>query len=227
MMDIKYIERLDLDLLKKYSSKFFAFISKEEREYVEQFRNEKSKIEHLLGVVLRRKYLSQFLSVTPEELIFDIGEKGKPFCSNFPNIYFNISHGGKYIVLAISNNAVGVDVEMWKRKVNFEIITRYFSQKEIEQLSHLTIEARQQLFFQYWTAKESYLKMLGTGLTKLLSSFSIVFNKEKISILEEDILLNDVNLFQFNPDNEHIVTVCGKNILKKNINIQKINIKNL
>ena len=34
---------------------------------------------------------------------------GKPFYQNGP--FFNISHSGKYVIMAVANNEVGVDIE--------------------------------------------------------------------------------------------------------------------
>lgn len=227
MLEIKYIKRLDLEIYNNYKSNLYAFISKEEQKEIENYNNKKSEIEHLLGFVIRRKCLSKILSVQPYELQFEVGEKGKPFCKNFQNLFFNISHGGDYVVFAVSDKEVGVDIEMWKRKVNFEIANRFFSKREIEQLNQVSKEEKQKLFFQFWTAKESYLKMLGTGLTKPLSSFSIIFNHEKIDIFEEDRLLDETNIFQFYAESNHIISVCAYHKIDHNSNFKKLTIEEL
>lgn len=90
------------------------------------------------------------------------GEKGKPYVNG---LYFNFSHSGGRVALAVSSAPVGCDIELIRRApVRVE---RKFTQSEREYLSRFTGAERDRVFFALWTAKESYLKMTGEGLGAL------------------------------------------------------------
>lgn len=84
---------------------------------------------------------------------------GKPYLDNGPQ--FNISHTHGAVVIAIGDESLGVDVER-VRDYPERLPRRIFSPLEFE-----WFEARGSMkkdFFTLWTLKESYYKMLGTGL---------------------------------------------------------------
>lgn len=88
------------------------------------------------------------------------GECGKPL-SVREGVCFNISHGHRMVALACAKVPVGIDVES-PRKVLENAMKKSCSHKEWEWL--LRSENRQEDFLRLWTLKESYVKMLGTGL---------------------------------------------------------------
>ena len=93
---------------------------------------------------------------------------GKPF---LPGVCFNLSHSGPWVVLALGESPVGVDVEASRPCRKVEALTRrYFSPRE--QAFVLDPESGcEDRFLQVWTGKESWLKYLGTGLDRPLGSF--------------------------------------------------------
>ena len=60
------------------------------------------------------------------------------------------------------------------RKVDKEKMAARFFTTEEQEFIFQQPELAEERFYQVWTAKESYLKYLGTGLTKSLSSFSAI-----------------------------------------------------
>jgi 4'-phosphopantetheinyl transferase len=62
-------------------------------------------------------------------------------------------------------------------------------------------------FFDLWTLKESYLKAIGTGLTKSLRSFTIQKNSDGICLLEDEVK-NDALLEQVQFDRGYKLSVC-------------------
>lgn len=104
-------------------------------------------------------------------------EKGpfrKPYLPEYPDFYFNLSHGGKWVVIAYGNREVGVDVEPLRTDRKVEALTRRYFAEEEQSYVFGEEESQQQRFMEIWTGKESYLKYLGTGLQKTLNSFSIL-----------------------------------------------------
>lgn len=221
MIEIKYIQCLGKENFSHYQSLFHSFLSESEIADSEKIKNDKQRTEHLLGIVVSRFFLSQYLSVSPRMLQWEYGVHGKPFCKNYPDIFFNISHGGCYVAVAFSDHPIGIDVESWKRKVPNHLAQRFFSETEQNQLNNAFGDEQQRLFFQFWTAKESYLKMLGTGLTQPLSSFSIQWDQGFPEILDADHQKVDCCLYQFMPDDDHIISVCARNKID-NISYQRI-----
>ena len=88
---------------------------------------------------------------------------GRPVAS-LP-VDLSMSHGGGWIAAAASREGrVGVDVEA-SRPVSSALARRCLSAVEIVWLECASgAEERQDRFAQVWTAKEAYLKAIGTGL---------------------------------------------------------------
>nr|WP_205395656.1 4'-phosphopantetheinyl transferase superfamily protein [Streptococcus lutetiensis] len=87
---------------------------------------------------------------------------GKPIVLGVKtHLQISISYSNLFVVVAISDEVVGIDVEYSGRKFPKNIIENW--------------SLREQLMNPYriWTSKESYLKFLGTGLRKSISSISI------------------------------------------------------
>lgn len=101
------------------------------------------------------------------------GTNGKPCIRGREDFHYNLSHSGNWVVIAFGGSPVGVDVERLCPDRDYEAMARrYFAPEEQAYL----LEAPGQLprrFLEVWTAKESYLKFLGTGLKRPLSSFSV------------------------------------------------------
>ena len=125
----------------------------------------------IVAEALLRYCMKQQLALTEYQL--EKNEQGKPRIKNCPDFHFNISHSGHWVVLACGETEVGIDVEAIRMDNQKDKIARRFF-TEAEQ-SYLFQEAAglHDRFYQIWTAKESYLKYLGTGLQKALNSFCV------------------------------------------------------
>ncbi|HOI88261.1 MAG TPA: 4'-phosphopantetheinyl transferase superfamily protein [Lentimicrobium sp.] len=140
----------------------------------------------LLGEVITRHLLERVCGKLPDDREFFIGEKGKPEPGGLQGIHFNVSHSGDWVVAALSPFPVGVDVERM-RKVPEGVANRFFSEKEKAWLASANNEIEKaEIFFTLWTLKESFLKALGTGLTRSLSSFTVVSGNRGLFSLEDD-----------------------------------------
>lgn len=106
----------------------------------------------------------------PMELEYGFGKDGKPYWQHLPNYRFNLSHSGDYAVCAVSDSDVGVDIQQI-RPVKAGIASRFYTAGEQAVLENRTGEAWEQLFFRIWAVKESYIKLLGSGLRHGLDTF--------------------------------------------------------
>lgn len=158
------------DLLKQTSN--------ERKQKIEKYLFSEDKLRSLYGEALIR-YCS---SIHHVELNlaepFAFTKYGKPFFPDRPNFHFNLSHSGKYVICAVSNQSVGVDIEE-RASLNILSLLSALHLKEITLLKQNNNQ--QALFFDIWTLKESYLKFLGTGLSLPLHSFYVDLDKGKIS----------------------------------------------
>lgn len=87
---------------------------------------------------------------------------GKPYTTN--GLFFNVSHSGNYVVLAVSDKEIGCDIQKCDEK-NFQRVAKFvFHKNEIELLN--STDDKLTTFFDIWTKKEAYLKLLGTGFQR-------------------------------------------------------------
>lgn len=101
---------------------------------------------------------------------------GKPYIQNKAGFHYNLSHSGRYVVIAWGDSEVGVDVQKQDASVNtLALAKRFFTGDEQAYMAKDTSR-----FYEIWTKKESYLKYIGTGLRKELGSFSVLVPEEGI-----------------------------------------------
>lgn len=120
-----------------------------------------------------RQILSQYLDLTPEQIVFTYGAQGKPAIEGNP-IQFNLSHSHDRAVYAISAKyPVGIDLEYIHPIGAAGLVDRFFSRSE-QAVFHTLPESQQQAaFFHAWTQKEAYLKACGTGLNTPLDQIEV------------------------------------------------------
>lgn len=120
---------------------------------------------------------------------------GKPRVKDCPDFHFNLSHSGNWVVIAYGTSPVGVDVEQihWDSGKD-NLARRFFTADEQAYVFHGHEQGRAERFFEIWTAKEGYLKYLGTGLHKALDSFSVL-------------QLKSPNRFSFQPEDGYSLTL--------------------
>ena len=104
------------------------------------------------------------------EFTYVYSTKGKPqFADNlggncgFP--FFNLSHSGKYVCCAVSDEEVGVDIQQMIPLRNFRVAERFFSEREQKALAACEErQRREQWFYELWVKKEAYAKLTGEGI---------------------------------------------------------------
>ncbi|WP_062491249.1 MULTISPECIES: 4'-phosphopantetheinyl transferase family protein [Paenibacillus] len=125
----------------------------------------------LLADVLARFMLCRSLNLSNEDITFYYNSFGKPFLKNVENVFFNVSHSGNWVVCALDNSPIGIDIEIVK-PIDISIARRFFSTVEYKDIMKRTPTQREDYFYTLWTLKESYIKAIGKGLSIPLDSFS-------------------------------------------------------
>lgn len=147
-------------------------LSGQESEQVGRFRFSEDRMRYIAGKVVVRLLLKRYLDV--ETIDFFVSERGKPYHKKIAGkqtVDFNISHSGEFILAGFAVGMdIGVDVqEMAGCPDYWEIAGNFYTEEEAEDV----IKEGSALFFQYWAAKEAYVKALGIGLGRGMDFFSV------------------------------------------------------
>ena len=108
-----------------------------------------------------------------------IGENGKLYLPESDDFFFSLSHSGEYAACVISDVPVGVDIQQ-KRETRANVARRFFKFEEAEKIESESKEKQTDLFFRYWTGKESYLKLKGQGILGGLDTFLVDLEEKRI-----------------------------------------------
>lgn len=100
-------------------------------------------------------------------------EHGKPYLTDAPEIYVNWSHSGDYVICAVADREVGIDLQKMDREPKENLIRKVLTEEEQKFYRSVPESERKKLFYQYWSVKESFLKTLGTGFYTSLQTFQV------------------------------------------------------
>lgn len=220
-----YILRLEKNLdFPAIETTLKSFLPESRVSRYTSYSHPSNRLQSIAGEVLSRFAIQKFTGTANKDIEIGYGENGKPFITNLENVHFNISHSGDFVVCAVSNNEVGIDVERI-RKVNLRIAERYFSASELYDLMQLGEEERKTYFITLWTVKESYLKAIGKGLTQHLNSFTVTKSETGYQLIgNSNAESYHIEIQQIS--NEYMLACCmaeqKSSLLIKEISIEEI-----
>lgn len=163
----------------------------------------------LVADVLMRKIICDKYNINNREITFIKGINGKPELNKpHSNIKFNYSHSGDWIVCAVSEVPVGVDVERIK-EIDMAIAERFFSKSEYDDLMKLEGDKQLNYFYDLWTLKESYIKWDGRGLSISLQDFSFKIKNNNFVKFQSEKHNNLCFFRQYLIDSEYKLSVCS------------------
>ena len=162
------------------------FVSEEKKRKLSKYRFNIDMKLSLYAELLIRYQICKLLLISNKEIIF------KPYLHGHLNFYFNISHTRTAIVVALSDQEIGVDIEKIKQ-ANLAISNKFFT--ELEQKYIFDSYDKDKAFYEIWTRKEAYLKYIGNGLKMPLTSFDVQQSKIK----------SKITTFQLN---NYLISVC-------------------
>gem|GEM_PF-1770042 len=175
--DMSIIYVLDIDV---FSSKDIftniQHVSKKRRQQVYNCRRNEDAYRLLVGDLLVRYILCTNLQCYNHQLRFQYNKYGKPYLATHSNCFFNLSHSESYVTCIVDEMECGIDIERMSAisEEYIDIAKLYFSNEEFSTISKMTSdEDKRAYFYILWTMKEAYLKALGVGLEKDLSSVQI------------------------------------------------------
>ncbi len=211
----------DVSVLEFDEKKFKNKISKLRYEKIKTLKKEKDKLLSLGAELLLNYAVQQYFPGVVEPVKYYYNKNGKPFIEGNP-VYFSLSHSGNYSACAISDNEIGIDIELM-RDINLNIAKKFFTQKEYEYIISKP-EKRIEHFFDIWVLKESYMKATGYGLSLGLRNFSFIIDDSgKIDVFLDKGEKQIFNFLKFLIDDKYKLAICSKSFEKKSkIKLNKI-----
>ena len=164
-MDRITLYTVDVRELAGHEQAALALLTPERRAKVERIKPEQDKLHSTAAGLLLRHVLGV---ISDGDL--RCGQFGKPeLTAGAP--CFNLSHGGNYVVLAVSETPVGADIEPVGEKLPIAIPKRWLLPEELALLEEDTTP---ECFARLWTRLESALKADGRGFLLEDRNFSVL-----------------------------------------------------
>ncbi len=161
----------------------------EVKNYILNKKNLEDKIKRLEAYLIIINFLKD-TNIYKEMPVYNL-VNGKIYLKNY-DVFISISHKLNFLVVAFSNNEIGVDVEdvCYIKDDLMKYVLNINEYEKVIKSDNKFLE-----FKKIWTKKESYLKMLSIGL---------VYNLKTI--------LDDKNQCKFETFvfENHVITTCEK-----------------
>ena len=161
-----YIKRMS-DFSEEKKEDFFKLLDKEKKTEYLSATNENRKNSILLSQGFAKEKIAELFGFDKKDIVFSVTDMGKPYCKSHPEIFFSLSHSDDFLALAVSDREVGIDIEKI-REAKENLVHRVCSENEIKEI--YSSERPDKAFTEIWTKKEAYLKALGTGIDRELTT---------------------------------------------------------
>ena len=171
-----HVWRVPLDAPAQDVERLRSLLSAEERARAARFVFEADRRRFVVAHGGLREILAGYVGVAPASLTFASGPSGKPaVVEPRTGLRFNLSDSrGLALVAVTRGREVGVDVEAVRAAEDLDDLgASCFSPTERRALAAVPEASRLEAFFDGWTRKEAFVKMLGDGLSRPLDSFDV------------------------------------------------------
>lgn len=176
-----YIKKVDNTL----NSIDLSNINVERKKYLEKFKNHRRTVSYQAWKLLHDVVLEKYhLDIEKLKLLYN--EYNKPY---FKEFCFNISHSDNLIVVGISKDNIGVDIEKIRNDLSFDKIAQ-----KINAINNDSIT-----IIKRFSLLEAYYKKIGTGLN---------YNN-----LKENIQITYQSIIDFENDKFVLSVDCIDNII--------------
>jgi|688.fasta_scaffold82070_3 phosphopantetheine--protein transferase-like protein len=166
---------------------FYQSLSIAERSRANRFAKREDRVNHVITYGLLRLILSHHCQLHPKEIQIHRSALGKPYVTN-KDIHFNLSHTKGLLVIAIAPYEVGIDIEYVDVKFAFQqVVKLVLTKAEQCVLARTPMDKQQEKFFEYWTAKEAVLKLMGTGFKRDPKTLQIIDGQVYLSDMDTQV----------------------------------------
>lgn len=202
---VSYLLPFSMDLTCEFENYIISLAPKVFVERINKFRRRADYLRSLLGFALARWCYFHHSTGEEKSFLVNFADNGKPFVPN-SDCYFNISHSNGFVACAVCvGERVGIDIESSKN-LSLSLAQQILSPQEITDF--LNVESSQQTkhLCRVWALKESYLKLLGTGITVDLRKLTVL---KAVSYQSYAPINSLANFAEFDVGNEYFMATCS------------------
>lgn len=154
------------------SSFFIDLLDEFEKNRMNRYFRYVDKQGFLVRRGILRILLAEYLNRLPGEIRISQEKNKKPAIGDAAvNLHFNLSYSNAYVVVAIADSPVGIDIERVDLAFDYhDIIHQHFSIREKEYVRQS--DRPPYKFYELWTRKEAILKAIAKGITDDLKAAS-------------------------------------------------------
>ena len=133
------------------------------------------------------------------KLQVEYGKHEKPYLPEYPGVFFNLSHSGDYVAVAISCHPVGIDIQE-KKTLSEALQDKFFSEGE---------RGSGKPAFYIFSGKESFIKLTGEGMSRSFADFDVDLRGRTVRDAQSGEILAYVRYKELD-DGNYILCVCDK-----------------
>jgi phosphopantetheinyl transferase len=195
---------------------YYPYLSKMEINRSKRFKNKTDERTYVIAHALLNNKISELLEKDFNSIKINYFDNRKPYIEG-STVDFNLSHSSDCFAFAITtleNTFIGVDIEVIKEKTDFEqIVNHYFHENEISHIlkNNFSIQIQRKRFYEIWTRKEAFLKMLGIGLSEELSKIDLTPGERNIIIQNKSSFkynkFSEIYIYTFNLSNGIVLSL--------------------
>lgn len=170
-------------------------VSSDRKVKYKKLKNHIQQLQCIVSYLLLKYLLVKYFNYPKAKDIVFRFEKGssKPKI-NYLNLYFNISHSNNAVLVAVSREEIGVDIE--KKDQKLEFLVQYFHFKE-----QLICFNNMEETIKIWTLKESYAKLSGIGINDELLKRRLYYQKDHQNLY--GVLFSSIEI------KDYIISICS------------------
>jgi phosphopantetheinyl transferase len=161
---MSYILHLEFDHISRFE---IADLLNFSDAWCDSILDTRRRMESQLARLLLDRSCQKIINKNLTQCAFKKNEFGKPFLENFPNLHISITHSHGFVWVALAESPIGIDFE--KIDPAFKDDLKIAFDDEDWQI----VSQDPFLIYKYFSLKESYSKMTGTGFTKEPSEIKI------------------------------------------------------
>lgn len=177
---------------------WLKYVSEEKKQRLSRMRHPQSLAHSLIGDLLVRYLIMQYLGVSNQDLHFATNQYGKPYLVDPPkSFHFNLSHSGHWVVCAVGPVPVGIDVQLME-PIDIAFAQEVMTPQAYEHYLSLPPSEQLDYFYNLWTRQESFLKLAGKGM-------------KEIPLLGEanSLMMNSVFHYWYKLESGYSLTACA------------------
>lgn len=195
----------------------YEVLSPYRRQKIALLKHEQDK-KRSIGAAVALDHALMEYGLRERMMEYEVGEHGKPYLRDYPEVFFSLSHSGDYAVCSIGSKPIGIDIEKVKEG-RLGVAQRFFSLQETAWIYRVEDRREQEdRMFLLWTMKESFLKVTGLGMSLPLNSFTIVSKRDGSFFIEHNVnekryYLKEYNKWIYQFDVGYKLAVCSESAL--------------